>query len=542
MDLASVLFALSGVLFLLFLCRLAVNPSNRKNKPLQIPEIPGSLPFIGHLHLLGGKDMLARKLAAFADKHGSMFTIRLGSYPTVVVSDFESMKDCFVKNDRALAARPPSTQGRILGNNFAVFGFASYGEYWRNVKKLIITEVLSLPRIKALRHVQVSEVDVLLRDLHLQCSRNNSSSQLVDDDHHHAAAVVVISDWLQNFVLNIITRMVAGKKYFDNLADSVGQVAHGGGRPVGELIREFMDVNGSLVLSDLIPILGWIDVKGMKKAMRRISKELDVIVDGWIEEHKVKRNKLGENLVPEDFIDVMLSVVDDNFDPSAKHDKETIVKSTAMAVIIAAADTTSVTLTWMLSNLLNNRRAMAALKQEMDEKVGKDRIVQDSDLENLTYLHAVIRETLRMHPAGPISVPRVASEDITIRGYHVPKGTRFFANFWKLHRNPEMFPEPDEFRPERFHDKEVKVDIYGRDFEYLPFGTGRRSCPGMNFGMQVVQLTAARLIQAFDFGTPFDLPVDMTEADSTTLAKEKPLEVVLTPRLSPELYQLPVIV
>ncbi|CAI0406973.1 unnamed protein product [Linum tenue] len=539
--LASVLLALSGVLFLLFLRRLAVNPNNRKSKPLRIPEIPGSLPFIGHLHLLGGKDMLARKLAAFADKHGSMFTIRLGSYPTVVVSDFESMKDCFVKNDRALAARPPSTQGKILGKNFAVFGFASYGEYWRNVKKLIITEVLSLPRIKALRHVQVSEVDVLLRDLHLQC-RSSNNSQLADDHH----AQVVISDWLQNFVLNIITRMVAGKKYFENLADSVG-VAEAGGRPVGELIREFMDVNGSLVLSDLIPILGWIDIKGMKKAMRRISKELDVIVDGWIEEHKVKRNKLGDNLVPEDFIDVMLSVVDDK----KKGGKICYVSYTNIsilcfmyiqAVIIAAADTTSVTLTWMLSNLLNNRRTMAALKQEMDEKVGKDRIVQDSDLENLTYLHAAIRETLRMHPAGPISVPRVASEDITIRGFHVPKGTRFFANFWKLHRNPEMFPEPDEFRPERFYDEEVKVDIYGRDFEYLPFGTGRRSCPGMNFGMQVVQLTAARLIQAFDFGTPFDLPVDMTEADSTTLAKEKPLEVVLTPRLSPELYQLPVIV
>ncbi|CAN1131156.1 Xanthotoxin 5-hydroxylase CYP82C2 [Linum perenne] len=299
-----------------------------------------------------------------------------------------------------------------------------------------------------------------------------------------------------------------------------------------------MDVNGSLVLSDLIPALGWIDIKGMKKSMKRISKELDVIIDGWIVEHKVKRSKLGENLVPEDFIDVMLSVIDDSFDPSATHDKDTIIKSTAMAVIIAAADTTSVTLTWMLSNLLNNRRALTLLQQEIDTKVGKDRIVQDSDLENLTYLHAVIRETLRMNPAGPISVPRVASEDITIRGYHVPKGTRFFANFWKLHRNPEIFTEPNEFRPERFHDKEVKVDIYGRDFEYLPFGTGRRSCPGMNFGMEVVQLTAARLLQAFDFGTPLDLPVDMTEADSTTLAKEKPLEVVLRPRLSPHLYTL----
>ncbi|CAN1767458.1 Cytochrome P450 CYP82J17 [Linum perenne] len=441
--------------------------------------------------------MLARKLGAFADKHGPMFTIRLGSYSTVVVSDEESMKDCFVKNDRALAARPPSTQGKILGKNFAVFGFASYGDYWRNVKKLIITEILSLPRIRAMRHVQVSEVNVLVSDLY--------SQSLMGPD---GRAQVVISDWLQNFVLNIITRMVAGRKYFENLADSIG-ISDVGGRPVGEIIREFMDVNGSLVLSDLIPALGWIDIKGMKKSMKRISKELDVIIDGWIVEHKVKRSKLGENLVPEDFIDVMLSVIDDSFDPSATHDKDTIIKSTAML-----------------------------LQQEIDTKVGKDRIVQDSDLENLTYLHAVIRETLRMNPAGPISVPRVASEDITIRGYHVPKGTRFFANFWKLHRNPEIFTEPNEFRPERFHDKEVKVDIYGRDFEYLPFGTGRRSCPGMNFGMEVVQLTAARLLQAFDFGTPLDLPVDMTEADSTTLAKEKPLEVVLRPRLSPHLYTL----
>ncbi|CAN1131147.1 Cytochrome P450 CYP82J17 [Linum perenne] len=523
MDFASILFILSGFLFLHFLRTLIPTRTHTKKLP-QIPELPGALPFIGHLHLLGGKDMLARKLGAFADKHGPMFTIRLGSYPTVVVSDEESMKDCFVKNDRALAARPPSTQGKILGKNFAVFGFASYGDYWRNVKKLIITEILSLPRIRAMRHVQISEVDVLVSDLY--------SQSLVGPD---GRAQVVISDWLQNFVLNIITRMVAGRKYFENLADSIG-ISDVGGRPVGEIIREFMDVNGSLVLSDLIPALGWIDIKGMKKSMKRISKELDVIIDGWIVEHKVKRSKLGDNLVPDDFIDVMLSVIDDNFDPSATHDKETIIKSTAMAVIIAAADTTSVTLTWMLSNLLNNRRALTLLQQEIDTKVGKDRIVQDSDLENLTYLHAVIRETLRMNPAGPISVPRVASEDITIRGYHVPKGTRFFANFWKLHRNPEMFPEPNEFRPERFHNKEVKVDIYGRDFEYLPFGTGRRSCPGMNFGMEVVQLTAARLLQAFEFGTPLELPVDMTEADSTTLAKEKPLEVVLRPRLSPHLY------
>ncbi|CAN1131846.1 Cytochrome P450 CYP82J17 [Linum perenne] len=523
MDFTSIVFLLSGTLLFLHFLTYLIPTRTHKNKLPRIPEPPNALPFVGHLHLLRGKDMLARKLGAFADKHGPTFVIRLGSYPTVVVSDVESMKDCFVKNDRVLAARPPSTQGKILGKNFALFGYASYGDYWRKVKKLIITELMSLPRIKAMRHVQVSEVDVLVSDLHSMC--------LVGPD---GCAEVAISGWLQNSVLNIITRMVAGRKYFENLANNIGAVDMGG-KAIGELIREFMALNASLVFSDLIPALGWIDIKGTKKSMKRVSKELDVIIDGWIVEHKVKKTKSGDTVVLEDFIDVMLSVIDDNFDPSATHDKETIIKSTAMALIIAA-DTTSVTLTWMLATLLNNRRTLTLLQQEMDMNVGKDRIVQDSDLKSLTYLDAVIKETFRLHTSGPISAPRVATEDITIRGYHVPKGTRVLANFWKLHKNPEMFPEPEEFRPERFHDKEVEVDIYGRDFEFLPFGTGRRACPGMNFGMEVVQLTAARLIQAFDFRTPFDLPVDMTEADSTSLAKEKPLEVLIRPRLSPQLY------
>ncbi|CAN1131098.1 Cytochrome P450 CYP82J17 [Linum perenne] len=527
MDLSTQLFALSGVLFLLLVLKHLKDNKNKVRRP-QIPEIPGGLPVIGHLHLLRGKDVLCRQLGALADKYGSMYTIRLGSHPTVIISDYEAMKECFTDNDVALAARPQSSQGRILGKNYSVFGFASYGMYWRNVKKLMMTELLTLARIKALRHVQVKEVDKLVRDLYTRCSSNNK-------DDHDQQSVVVMSDWLQNFAVNIITTMIAGKRYFEDLSDMDGVVDEGG-RPVGEMIREYMALNGSMVLSDFIPIYRWFDQWGILRTMKRVSKEFDVVVNGWIEEHKVKRIKMGaDKVLDEDFIDVMLSVVNDNFDPSSEFDKETSVKSTATTLVIAATDTTAGTLTWILSNLINKRSTLEKAQKEMDEKVGRDRVVQDSDLDNLPYLQAIVRETLRLY-AGPTTVPRVVREDITIQGYYVPKGTRFTANLWKLHRNPQVFPNPDEFIPERFYEKQVTADIYGRSFEYLPFGTGRRSCPGMHFAMQVVLLSAARLIQAFDFGMPFDQTVDLTEANSTTLSKKTPLEVVVTPRLPRQLY------
>ncbi|CAI0411487.1 unnamed protein product, partial [Linum tenue] len=182
-----------------------------------------------------------------------------------------------------------------------------------------------------------------------------------------------------------------------------------------------------------------------------------------------------------------------------------------------------------LSNLLNYKRALHLAQEELDNTVGRDRWVDDSDIDNLPYLKAVIKETLRMYPPGALSLPRIASEDITIKGYHVPKGTQFFANFWKLHRDPNVWSDPNEYKPERFLTSNA-------DFEYLPFGSGRRGCPGINFGMQATQLTLARLLQGFHWSTPGDKPVDMTEDLGIILSKTNPLQVVLTPRLPAQFY------
>lgn len=204
---------------------------------------------------------------------------------------------------------------------------------------------------------------------------------------------------------------------------------------------------------------------------------------------------------------------------------------------MTASESTAETLIWAISLLLNNRETLKKAQEEIDAKVGKTRWVEESDISNLQYLQAIVKETLRLYPPGPLSGPREASEDCYIGEYFVPKGTRLIVNLWKLHRDPRIWKDPLEYKPERFMDLHNNVSFRGQNYEYIPFSSGRRMCPAVNYGLLVVYLTLARLIQSFEMTTPMNVAVDMSEGLGIALPKVKPLEVILTPRLPLELYQ-----
>jgi cytochrome P450 len=206
-------------------------------------------------------------------------------------------------------------------------------------------------------------------------------------------------------------------------------------------------------------------------------------------------------------------------------------------LMLAGSDTTSTTMTWILAILLNNMNALKHAQEEIDHHIGKDRRVESSDTKNLVYLQAIFKETLRLYPPGPLLVPHEGTEDCYIQGYYVPKGTRVFANVWKLHRDPSIWSEPEKFYPERFINENGEIDHESHHFEYLPFGLGRRACPGSMFATQVSLITLARLLHGFDFELTMNEAVDMREGLGITLPKLTPLQVVLTPRLPYELYQ-----
>lgn len=208
------------------------------------------------------------------------------------------------------------------------------------------------------------------------------------------------------------------------------------------------------------------------------------------------------------------------------------------SLILGGFDTLMITLTWAVSLLLNNRHTLRKVQDELDIQVGRDRQVKESDVKNLIYLQAVVKETLRLYPAGPLSVPHESIEDCTVAGFHISAGTRLLHNLWKMHRDPKVWSDPLEFQPDRFLQKHANVDVWGQDFEYMPFGSGRRSCPGITFSVQVLHLTLAQLVHGFELGTMLNSPVDMTESAGITNPKATSLDVTLVPRLPPAIYDM----
>ncbi|KAM0035374.1 putative cytochrome P450 [Helianthus debilis subsp. tardiflorus] len=524
MSYSTELIVLSLPIFLLFFYVILINQTKSKSKEKEAPEPSGNWPIIGHLHLLGGGDkLLYRTLGSMADQYGPAFNIRLGARRALVVSSWEVAKECFTVNDLALASRPKTAAVKHMCYNYAMFGLGPYTPYWREMRKIATLELLSNRRLEMLKHIRSTEITCGINELYGRWKENS-----------HQPVVVELNKWLEDTMLNIIMMMVAGKRYFG--------VASGGGDEAAkchEAIIDFFRLCGVFVVSDAIPSLGWLDLQGYEKQMKKTGKDFDLVLGGWLEEHRQKRKLcLERNEVDaKDFIDVMLSLEDEKQLPNIEYDSDTIIKSTCLSMILGGSDTTAVTLTWAISLLLNHPDVLKKLQQELDDHVGKERQVDESDIKSLVFLEAIIKETFRLYPAGPLLAPREAREDCMIAGYNVKAGTRLIINVWKLQRDETVWSDPSKFQPERFIGVgQEHIDVRGHQFVLVPFGLGRRSCPGISFALQVLHLTLARLVHSFDLGQPGGLPVDMSEGPGMSLPKKKPLDVLLTPRLPSSIY------
>ncbi|KAB1225553.1 Cytochrome P450 82G1 [Morella rubra] len=496
---------------------IASRNMKRGTKTIGVPEPSGALPIIGHFHLLGdGQNPVALTLGAIADKHGSFFSLRLGHKRLLVVSSWEMAKEFLSTSDRIFATRARITAGKYIGYNNAIFALAPHGQYWRDMRKMAVLELLSTRPIETHKHVRASEVESLIKDLY-SLSRNNK--------------VVTISQLFEHMAFNIILRLLVGKRFSSS---EYGEKTSEGCR-IRSGIKEALYLFGVFVMSDAVPYLGWMDFQGHVSSMKRTAKKLDSVLDIWLNEHLQQKSESKISEGETDFMDAMLSTLSEDAVISG-HTRDNIIKATTMILILTGAGSTSVALTWAISLLLNNPSVLKAAQKELDIQVGKDKWVQESDIKNLNYLQAIVKETMRIYPPGPVTGLREAMEDCTIGGYHVSKGTQLIINIWKLQRDPRVWSNPTEFQPERFMTTHADIDVWGQNFEYIPFSSGRRSCPGITFGLQVVHLALARVLQGFDIATVGGRKVDMREGLGIALPKADPLEVVLKPRLPMELY------
>ncbi|KAE8675294.1 Cytochrome P450 [Hibiscus syriacus] len=444
------------------------------------PQAADAWPIIGHLRLLGGRQLPHITLGALAQKYGPVYSIWVGIHPGLVVSSWEIAKEIFTNHDVAVTNRPGTIAAEHLGSSYAMAGVAPYGSYWREMRKIINIALLSNRRIEILKHVRASQAEVSVKELYKTWlkGRNESGHVLVE-----------MKQWFGDLTLNVILRMVAGKRYFGGGAQGEEEEE---ARRCQKAIREWFHLLGVFALKDAVPFLGFLDLGGHEKAMKETAKELDNMASKWLEEHKRKR--CSNRVTDQDFMDVLLSLLEGT-NPAPGFNVDTITKANCLNMITGGGDTTMVTLAWTLSFLLNYGQWLRKAQEELD-------------------IH-----------------------DITVSGYHVPRGSWIFFNIWKIQTDPRVWSDPFEFKPERFLTGHKDIDIGGdQSFELIPFGFGRRVCPGMYFGLQMVRLTLASFLQAFDVSTPSNAGVDMTEEAGLTNQKATPLEVLIKPRLSSMIY------
>ncbi|KAH7524018.1 hypothetical protein FEM48_Zijuj06G0073900 [Ziziphus jujuba var. spinosa] len=284
------------------------------------PEAKGAWPIVGHLPLLRGASMPPHiTLGDMADKYGPLFTIRLGMHRALVVSNSEMAKECFTINDLQVSGRPKLIASKHFGYNHAMFAFAPYGTYWRDIRKLSTLQLLSNRRLELLKHIRISEVANFLKQLYgyWNDQEKNISGQ----------ALVEMKQWFGDLTLNVVLRMVAGKRYSSSIGIAADE--RESQRVLQNALREFFHLLGMFVPRDLIPFLGFLDLGGYEKAMKKTARVLDDALNKWLQEHKRKREG-GTQLVNEeqDFMDVMLSMLRES--DHASFDTDTINKSTAL--------------------------------------------------------------------------------------------------------------------------------------------------------------------------------------------------------------------
>jgi cytochrome P450 len=214
---------------------------------------------------------------------------------------------------------------------------------------------------------------------------------------------------------------------------------------------------------------------------------------------------------------------------------ESVIGAGVQDIFAAGTDTTTITVEWALSELINNPDVLRRAQEEMDAVVGKDRLADESDIPNLPYLQAVAKEAMRLHPTAPLVV-RQSPEKCKVGGYDVPARARVFVNVWAIGRDPSSWPEPLVFRPERFLEggANAGTDVRGQHYHLLPFGSGRRICPGASLALLVVQATLAAMVQCFEWRPAGGADkVDMEEGPGLTLPRKRPLFCAVAPRLHP---------
>ncbi|KAE8675313.1 hypothetical protein F3Y22_tig00111678pilonHSYRG00041 [Hibiscus syriacus] len=480
----------------------------RRRQKLNLPPGPKPWPLIGNLNLIG--PLPHQSIHALSRKYGHIMQLRFGSFPVIVASSSEMARALLKTNDAIFTDRPKTAAGKYTTYNYSDITWSSYGPYWRQARKMCLMELFSAKRLESFEYIRKEERKIFLRRLYQSCG-----------------TPIVLKDHLLNLNLNVISRMVFGKKY----TESTGENEIVTPKEFMEMLNELFLLNGVLDIGDSIPWLSFLDLQGNIKRMKVLAKKFDRFLEHVLDEHN-ERRKGVKDYVAKDMLDVLLQLSEDpNLEVKLERHG---VKAFTQDIIAAGTDSSSVTVEWAVAELLKKPEILGKATEELDRVIGIERWVEEDDIVNLHYINSIAKEAMRLHPVAPMLVPRVARQDCKVADYDIPKGTRALVNIWTIGRDPNLWDKPNEFWPDRFIGK--TIDVKGHDFQLLPFGSGRRKCPGYPLAIKVIQTSLANVLHGFTWKLPTEDDLNMEEIFGLSTPKRYPLEAVGHPRFPLHMY------
>nr|AAT39511.1 ferulate 5-hydroxylase [Camptotheca acuminata] len=500
----TALFFIAPLFFLFILSRL--------RRKLPYPPGPNGLPLVGNMMMMD--QLTHRGLAKLAKQYGGIFHLRMGFLHMVAVSSPEIARQVLQVQDNIFSNRPATIAISYLTYDRADMAFAHYGPFWRQMRKLCVMKLFSRKRAESWESVR-DEVDSMVRVV-----------------VSHTGKSVNIGELVFSLTRDIIYRAAFGSS------------SHEGQDEFIKILQEFSKLFGAFNIADFIPGLGWVDPQGLNARLVQARASLDGFIDSIIDDHIEKHRRRNVVDSDGDMVDDLLAFYSDEAKVTESDDLQNAIRLTRdnikaiiMDVMFGGTETVASAIEWAMAELMKSPEDLKRVQQELAEVVGLDRRLEESDFDKLTYLKCALKETLRLHPPIPLLLHETA-EDTEVAGYYIPARSRVMINAWAIGRDKNSWDEPETFKPSRFL-KEGVPDFKGSNFEFIPFGSGRRSCPGMQLGLYALEMAVAHLLHCFTWTLPDGMKPSELDTDDVfglTAPRATLFVAVPSPRLLCPLY------
>ncbi|XP_065864582.1 cytochrome P450 71D445-like [Euphorbia lathyris] len=497
-----------SIITLLFIILILKKLKTKKSPNL--PPGPWSIPLLGSMHHLLGY-IPHQRMRDLSKKYGPIMHLKFGETSNIIISSPEIAKQIFKTHDITFSQRPLMLSAKGISYNYKDITFAAYGDYWRQLRKISTMELLTVKRVRSFRHI-----------------REEESSRLVEAiGSSEPAGKPVNFSWLITYTIYRIVSRAAFRKIW-NKEDVF----------LSCLKKLKMELGRGVSVADAYPSIKWLQkFSSIKARADKLQEPIDEIFQGILDEHKAARKgevskvKDDDGKV-EDLVDVLLNLQEEGGYEFPLCDDT--IKAMIMDAFVAGTDTSSTAIVWGMAQLMRHPKVMAKVQAEIREKYNAKGTVDEETLQELNYFSLVVKETLRLHPPAPLLVPRECRESCVIAGYDIPVKSKIMVNMWAMARDESIWEDATEFKPERFLGS--SLDYKGNNYEYIPFGSGRRICPGITLGIANIELPFAKLLFHYDWKLGAGMKpedVDMEEDIGASAKRKNDLYLIPVPYVPP---------